>query len=62
MRTSYLESERTAKIIIAALVKKLGGSVIITQDDLNVVAYTVLHETQLEDATLQLTLKEKTRQ
>ena len=59
--TSHLDDRTTRILIAAALVKKLGGKVSITQDDVDEVAYNELIETGEEDNSLTFTFIERPR-
>ena len=59
--TSHLDDRTTRILIVAALVKKLGGKVNITQDDVDEVAYNELIETGEEDNSLTFTYIERPR-
>lgn len=49
------------RIIMAILIKNLGGSVDITQQDIDEVAYNILDETQNVDGSITLSYKIKSR-
>ena len=59
--TSHLDDRNTCILIAAALVKKLGGTVNITQDDLDAAAYNTIIRTVEEDNSLTFTLVERPR-
>ena len=50
------------KLVLAVLIRKLGGTVRITQEDINAVAYTTLEEESPGDGTLSYTLLQRKQQ
>lgn len=57
--TWVFESDNNALLTVAALVMKLGGSVEITQTDIDAVAYNILVEEET-DSGLSLVIQHKT--
>lgn len=53
------EDKNLMGLILASLVKKLGGDVVITQKDIDDVTYRVLLEGRLRDGSITFTLSEK---
>lgn len=49
-------------ILFAVMVKRLGGSVVITQADIDQVAYCQLIEDGMADGSIEFVFKERTRQ
>ena len=59
MRKSNLENPILTTILFSILVKRLGGSVKITQEDINDVAYNHLEEEGLPDRSIIFTYVER---
>jgi hypothetical protein len=56
---SKLSDPKLAMLICAVLVKRLGGSVRITQDDINDIAFNTFNESEMSDGSLEFQLVQR---